>query len=86
MDSVSYKTKEERKKANFKVVKERLKDYGVIGLFNHQVKKTLVNYNDGTFAWSREGTFYLNIQEKNQGIFSNIRNFYYDNGKFHFIF
>ena len=85
MDSVSYKTKEERKKANFKVVKERLKDYGVIGLFNHQVKKTLVNYNDGTFAWSREGTFYLNIQEKNQGIFSNIRYFYYDNGKFHFI-
>ncbi|WP_314991842.1 hypothetical protein [uncultured Gemella sp.] len=86
MDSVSYKTKEEREKANFKVIKERLKDYGVIGLFNHQVKKTLVNYNDGTFAWSREGTFYLNIQEKNQGVFSSIRNFYYENGKFHFIF
>ena len=86
MDSVSYKTKKERKKANFKVIKERLKDYGVRGLLNHQVKKTLVNYNDGTFAWSREGTFYLNIQEKNKGIFSNSRNFYYDNGKFYFMF
>ena len=86
MDSISFKTKEERKEANFKIIKERLEDYGVRGLLNHQVKEVLVNYNDGTFAWSREGTFYLHILEKNQSIFSNIRNFYYDDGKFHFIF
>ena len=86
VDSISFKTKEERKEANFKIIKKRLKDYGVRGLINHQVKKVLVNYNDGTFAWSREGTFYSHILEKNQSIVSNIRNFYYDDGKFHFMF
>lgn len=58
------KNKEERREENIVSIKERVREYGKIGLLKHQIKKTLNNYNDGTFAWSWEGNFYFEIYKK----------------------
>lgn len=49
---------EAREEANREVIKERLNAYGPIGLAKHLVKKTLVCFNDGMFAWPLEGGFF----------------------------
>lgn len=36
---------------------ERLKTFGPAGYAEFLVKKTLFNYNDGTFGWGGEGDF-----------------------------
>ena len=55
--SSSQPTVAERQRANLEVVKERLADYGVGGYLYFLVRKTLTNYNDGTFSWWMEGNF-----------------------------
>lgn len=57
--SISQSTVEAREKMNNAVIKERLESYGPIGLAKHLVKKTLNCFNDGTFAWTVEGDFFL---------------------------
>ena len=56
--SISIENKEERIIYNKQIIAQRIKDYGVTGLINHQAKKTLNNYNDGTFGWGLEGSFF----------------------------
>ena len=51
----SYKKKQ---KYNIRIIKKRLKKMGIKGYLRFQKRKMLVNYNDGTFAWGREGAFY----------------------------
>jgi len=80
------KYKNERREENIEVIKERVREYGKIGLLKHQIKKTLNNYNDGTFAWSLEGNFYLEIYEKKNKIVNSIRNIYYESGSNNSIF
>ena len=53
--SKSFDTAEERTKANKKVAIERVKNYGIMGLGKHTIKKVLGTYNDGTFGWWNEG-------------------------------
>lgn len=48
-----------RKQMNLRVIRERLAAYGPAGLLRHEGKKTLVSFNDGTFAWTAEGHFFL---------------------------
>ena len=80
--SASHATKEERDKANINVAIERIKSYGVGGLFKHVSKKTMLNFGDGTFAWGGEGNFFINIQNiKNSEISPFIRSFYYRDGE-----
>lgn len=83
LDSKEATTKKQRQQENLDVIKNRLKDYGVEGLFKHQVKKTLNNYNDGTFAWGLEGGFYYEIMETDSNFAKHIREFYYSDGKYH---
>ena len=50
-------------------------------------KKTLVNFNDGTFAWGREGTlFYARVPERNNFVTDIISDYYYSNGQNYKIF
>lgn len=49
-------------------------------------RKLLVNFDDGTFAWSGEGTFYKEVPERNNPISKFITSFYYDNGDNYKIF
>lgn len=84
--SMSFKSTKERKEENIEVIKERLSEYGIDGLLKHQIKKTLVTYNDGTFAWSQEGNFYWEIKEEKSRIERFFRNIYYESGSNHAIF
>ncbi|MBO6148929.1 MAG: hypothetical protein J6O55_06290 [Lachnospiraceae bacterium] len=48
----------ERAKADMLLADERLKQYGFKGLLRHLVRKSLVNFNDGSFAWGIDGYFF----------------------------
>lgn len=56
--SYSLPTKAIRTKKNIEVFKTRLSNYGSHKLLKHLKNKVLINYNDGTFAFGEEGTFY----------------------------
>ena len=80
--SGKYATLSERNKANITVIKERLNNYGVSGYIKFLVQKTLVNYGDGTFAWSLEGGFYKEkYDDKNAWISPILKSCYYNDGK-----
>lgn len=74
--------KEARVEGNIKVIKERIKEYGVSGLAVHLLKKNLVNFGDGTFCWPLDGDFFMKIlPEPNETISPILRSFYYENGE-----
>jgi hypothetical protein len=61
--TLSYETKEEKKAANIKEIKETLKEYGVSGLVNHLIIKLPVTWSDGVSGYTfRAG--YLNKTSK----------------------
>lgn len=68
-----------RQKANIDVAKKRLKEMGPKGYVKLLLKKNLATYNDGTFGWSREGSFYYWVPEDNRRITQVLRSFYYRN-------
>ena len=74
--SSTFETKEERNKANWKVFEERIKDMGVSGVYMQAVRKTLTNYNDGTFAWWKEGGFLLYPHEDVAAVDTKIKLIY----------
>lgn len=77
--SGSFSTKAERNAANLQVTKERIQAMGPSNIIRHMTKKVLLNYNDGTFFWGGEGTFYKKVlPEKNHYISSFFRNLYYN--------
>lgn len=85
--SKSFDTRKERTSANIEIIQKRLKDAGSIGLLKHMVKKTLVNFNDGTFAWGNEGHFYNEIYApKNDVISPLIRDICWNQGSYFPIF
>ena len=85
--SKSFNSYDERNKANIQEFKSRIKNMKFKGIIKQLTRKTLTNYNDGTFAYGKEGDFYLedyndgNIQLRK--LFSNI---YKENGKYYWIF
>ena len=82
--SLSYRDKTERTIAELKVIKRRVTDMGVSGLVNLWTKKVLTNYNDGSFAWWVEGSFYTDPgTAADNGLADFLQNFYYKDGKYH---
>lgn len=85
--SESIPTLKERKKENIRVAKERIKNFGFIGLCRHTVKKSMVNFSDGTFAWGQEGDFYgIPLALPDVTITQFLRNIFYDTGRYHVVF
>lgn len=85
--SKSFKTRKERRDGNIDVIHQRLNDAGGIGLLKHITKKTLVIFNDGTFAWGNEGHFYNEIyEEKNNVLSPLLKNICWNQGKYFSIF
>ena len=68
--------KKARQEANIKIIRERLEKMGFKGLAKLFIKKNLSNYNDGTFTWSREGTFYRIVHPSNSRVTMALRDFY----------
>lgn len=81
--SASFSTVKQRNEANIAVIKERLKNYGIQGTLKLIRAKILTTYNDGTFAWGCEGSFYIELFANGSKIIQDItKNFYYGTGKF----
>lgn len=82
--SGTFETKKERNIGDLKEALRRVKEYKLGGLIKHKVRKSLVNFNDGTFAWSEEcedGEFYYRIYElPNENIAPVLRSYYYEAG------
>jgi hypothetical protein len=76
--SASFDTVEARNAGDMELAKERIKDMGVVGLAKQFVRKTLTNYNNGTFCWAGEGTFFVSIpEEKSSRISGLLKGLYY---------
>lgn len=85
--SESFATKAERTEGNLQVARDRLKSMGVKGLGRHLLRKTLVNFGDGTFAWTAEGHFFKGIApEANDTSAPFLRSIYYSDGAHYLMF
>lgn len=79
--------KSERTKVQIEKIKERLQDYGFKGFVKHIGKKSLINFNDGTFAWECEGGFYDVIYpDKNTIVSPFLKSLYYSSGSRYSLF
>ena len=78
--SAAFSTAEERNEQNLAVAKERL--ISMKGnIFDHLAKKTLIAFNDGMFAWGKEGGFYQEIfEEPNLIVSPFLRSVFYTTG------
>lgn len=83
LESMEISDKESRDKYNVDIIKDRLKNFGALGYAEFLYKKTLINFNDGTFAWSVEGSFYKELNEEKGLMSLYTRNIYYESGKYH---
>ena len=73
-------TQQERTQKNLEVFWHRVNEMGPVGIFKQLVRKTLTNFNDGTFCWAGEGIFYREILEEKSPLFSPfMRSIYYSN-------
>lgn len=59
---------------------DRFTNRSLLDQIDFFTRKLLVNYDDGTFAWSGEGEFYKEIPERNNPISNILTNFYYSKG------
>lgn len=82
--SLGCQTAEERRRVNYDVAFKRIKELGIGGYLKFLSKKMLVNYNDATFAWGREGEFYKTVYEPPyKKVSTFLRDMYYNDGKYY---
>ena len=87
--SGKYEKLKDREKANIEELKKRISEMGIGGVINQIARKTLTNYNDGTF--SGVATFvYIRDEYNIQGLDNNLseflKNVYYERGKYNHIY
>ena len=65
----------------------RIKERKFWGQFKFIKIKTMLNYNDGTFAWGREGAvFYYKVLAKDTKVSKIFKNYFYKDYKYNYIF
>ena len=80
--SLGITDKNERREVQIHTIEQRLADYGFKGLLRHTARKSLVIFNDGSFAWGVEGIFYQQIyEEKNAYMSPLLRDLFYNGGQ-----
>ena len=77
---------DERIENNKEVFFQRLKAMSPKDFCKFYVKKILLNYNDGTLAWGREGSFYSFTNPKNNQFAKTLKNYYYNSGENFYVF
>ena len=75
-------TKEERTELMLDTIADRISSNGPIGLIKHLIKKILLVFNDGSFAWGVEYGFYANILEETTPFSGLLRNIFYSDGDY----
>ena len=79
--SRSFVTASERTQANIAVGKQRLQEMGFFGTLKQLAQKMLTLYNDGTFAWGKEGNFLQTVFDPpNTKAAPFLRSIYYPDG------
>ena len=76
--SDSFATPEERSAGNLEAFRNRVAYMKASGVADLMLRKTLTNYNDGTFCWGGEGNFYLDVPERSGWLNSLTRSVYYN--------
>lgn len=71
---------------NIDKIKKRLSERNLKEHVDFFSKKTLVNYNDGSFAWGEEGAFFFNLENSNNPIKKAINNIITPDGKFYKVY
>ncbi len=84
--TASFRGINKKKNANIKKIKKRIKHYGVLGYLQLLVDKTLINYDDGSFAWGIEGGFYQELTEDNSKLSTILKKIYYNDGIYYHYF
>lgn len=78
--SISFPNTAERTAANLEVIQERLTKKGLWGLIKFEVKKMMMNYNDGSYSWTNEGEFFKDTSLAPDTLISEkLRDIYYAN-------
>lgn len=81
--SRSFETNKERDAADLQRAGERIKNMGFTGFLNQMTRKALINFNNGTFAWEKEGDFYKTTREEpNDSLTILLKDTYYRDGKY----
>ncbi len=79
--SDSFDDQATRRAATDQVLRTRIEHMGVKGLALQGLRKTLTNYNDGTFFWGGEGNFFGEVSEPRVPVLSQFtRGLYYPEG------
>ncbi len=84
--SLSIHSYDERVEFNKNTFIERLKSLSAGDFCDFYSKKILVNYNDGTLAWGREGNFYNTVYSRGNIVAKVLRSIYYNDGRLFPIF
>ena len=79
--TLQFADQSERQEANLYVAGERLKQMGPFGYLQFLARKTVYNFNDGTFAWEGEGEFYRQVLPEEGSLSTFLRNIYYNHYK-----
>jgi len=76
---------ETRHQANLEVTRQRIANMGVLGYGSFLVRKLILNFNDGTFSWWKEGGFllYENPEPKLTRMHFILKDIYRADGKWH---
>ena len=83
-NSYNIKTKKDRDINNKEIIKQRIKEYDIKSYGEHIKRKTLLNFNNGTFGWYWMATFpEKNIISKETFLTNIFKNIYYSEGKYY---
>ena len=79
--TASFENKHARNSADIDLAKRRIRDYGAAGTVRHFIRKLIVNYGDGSFAWGINGNFFAGRPEGMNTIFTDFfTDIIYDSG------
>lgn len=77
---------DERVEHNKELFWQRLNAMSPKDLCKFYIKKILLNYNDGTLAWGKEGAFYNIIDSKRNSLAKLLKNYYYNSEENFYVF
>ena len=76
----------DREAKNIENIKKRIDYLNQNGWIEFLLNKSVINFNDGSFAWGREGDFYQEIFQKENLLANILRSYFYHKGELFDVF
>ena len=86
LNSLSINNYDNRIKYNQNVISDRLSEFSFNSFIEFYSKKLLVNFNDGTFSWGKEGLFYLSETNNSSPLSNCLKDIFYSYGNKYIFF